>query len=715
MKNVHYTGTLEDGSKLPSWMTFSSNDITFQGSPPPMMAYMTYRIALRADDGNGNELGSEIFNFTVASREVSMTRTTLPPINLTSNTAFSRDIQGLIQPYLLINGKAATESQYHTLNISIASDSPSWVSYSGGKLTGSVPGSNPAPILLSVRDDLAGNANVPPLTMTIPVSFGNSYFIGAIVPTLFAQKGSAFSLPLGQYLSNATGSQHFQITPTFDPKDTSWLLLDSSPPLLHGTVPLDPSENHVNVTLTAWDSGTNASSTVSMYISLLNEQASSGASSHSQKSITNHSKVVIGVVVGIIGGFALLCACMVYVKRQRRVDAESKIRRRQSTPGLKEYVIDQMVSQTGRELPEPRQFASDDLESHTDSMSMENNGRTHSPTNPANISNMGAAHGSGRLSKRDFFKPSLYHPARFLRPQVHVQEAPLTRKHSGGSSFLSTMQNSLRGLRRSRDRPEISKPLPYAGDSKSSLKSGESNEKISGGKSSSRTLDKNAPPIPSRSVHSFAAPYSTSQVSAMPPPMPSQFTDESSLEGGVSVHEGRGLADDTSHMWVHRQHSGGLQSTPPAGPSSGQGLARRPSDPKEEAVVSRAYMGNVKQQRTSEPRAVRWNSLNSALEDPSLYINGNAFQSSTTGYTNSSNGGDGSGSAASHSAPRAAAVVQNRNVRRAQPELRDGEHMRNVSDRGEVANAVMKNPKAAVSSHAIQQVVQRDGTNDWFY
>lgn len=754
METVHYTGTLADGSKLPSWVTFSKSDITFQGSPPKLKAYTTYQFALRASNDDGLELGREIFNFTVASRDVSVTTTTLPALNMTANAPFSESLENLVLPYVRIDGKPAFKSQLDSLNFTLAAGNPSWASYSGGKLQGVAPSSTPSPLLISMRDGLGGASTHEPLILTIPVTLGSSFFSGATIPAQSTQEGGNFQLALTPYMSNTTSPQQVYLSASFEPKSTSWLLVDTSPPVLHGTVPNGLSTSHVNVTLMALDKATNATSTTSVYISVTNgASAHPGAAAHSHASTSSHSRTVIAAVLGVIGGFALLCCCVALVRHsvggQKAEDAKVLSGRRQSTPGLKEYVIDQMDNPMRRDFQDPAPFFPDDLESHSGSVGTGDvlSGAPRAPERAhvvePSLTSMPSP--SGRLSKREFFKPSLYHPARFLRPQPVQEDAP--RKPSG-SSFRNVMQSTLRSLRGSRDRPEISKPLPFTGNMRPGVSSASnSQEKLSS--SSTRSLDKNAPPIPSRSVHSFAAPYS--QTTGPVPAVPSQFTMESSLEGGVSIAghstEGHGIVDTSSHVWAHRQRTDGSNGsgsggnsgtssaqqsgslsglpaakvrrslTPPSSrkPVGGGRLPEAASEEfEDEAVVTTARTVNV----LEHPRASRegkWDSLNSALQDPHGYTtSSNAFQSTNTMKYSQGMTGPASSSSSSGSSGRSGpVVVQTQQVRQHVPNVQRPD-VRNVSDRAEIGNALLKNPIAAASSYVLPKA-ESESNGAWFY
>lgn len=739
MQDIRYTGTLADGSKLPPWITFNTNDITFQGSPPAYKDYRTYEFALRAHNEKGEELGHELFNFTIATRDVSVTVKTFPPLNLTSNSPFSFPLDDLILPYLRINGTAAHRSDLKTLNFSIASGSPSWTSYDQGYVAGIAPSVSSTPLFIGIRDGLNPSSSNSSLVITIPVSFGASYFATTSFPPMIAKTGEDFRFPIAPYLSNATSASKVDLSATFEPKNTTWLSLsaDASFPYLQGTVPEDPISNHVNITLKAVNKQTNATSYASLYVSIQSDPHPA-ASAHSRESSSNHNVIVISAVLGALVGFVILCGLLALVRRQVGQKAQdAKVRSGRLSGSLrfgpKEYVIDQLASPyETKDLERAVPYIPDDLDSHIGSL----NADTVPTAGPPRVLEDDSAltTGSpqtspGRLSKRDFFKPGLYHPARFLHPRNDTEHSP--RKPSPASSVRSAVQNTIRSLRKHR-RPDISKPVPIPADTQSPLRTASKDGIAS---ASARSLNKDAPPIPSRSVHSFNASYSqdTSNIAGN-----ASEGSQPSLEGGVSVGgrsvSGQDLVDNTSHVWVHRQRAEGssratsgnqrpspdlLRSgrsiTPPeatqvSGSTSRKGIPHDASDELDEAIVGLAYSINVKD-RTSEPKLRRYSSLSSALEDPHRFA-GHAFQSTNTMNYSSQGYGTGQSSGpnslSSSSVPRPALVRAHEarrpvDIRRHEP--------RAISNRAEV----IKNPAAAKSSPTVASQHSDGEQGTWVY
>lgn len=728
MQDIRYTGTLADGSKLPSWITFNEDDITFQGSPPAHKDFRTYELALRAHNRNGEELGHELFNFTIAPRDVSVSTKIIPSLNLAASSPFSFHLSDLVLPYLCINGTAAHKSDLNTLNFSIATGSPSWISYDKGNVAGTAPSVSSTPFFIRIHDGLDTSFSSPPLVVTIPASIAASYFTTTSFPPMIAKTGEEFNFDIAPYLSNATSPSQVDFSATFEPKNTTWLSLsaDAQSPSLQGTVPDDPLSGHVNITLKAVNKQTNATSYASLYVSIQSD-SERPASSHSRESLVKHNAVVIAAVLGALVGFVILCCLLAFIRRQvgqKAQDAKVRSGRLSGSlrSGPKEYVIDQLASPyetKGLERAVP--YVPADLESNIGNSDTDTNSkgvvpRVLEPGQDIPTVATGSLQTSpGRLSKRDFFKPGPYHPAHFLRPP---NSASNSRNTSPASSIRSVVQNTIRSFRKPHDRPDISNPVPIAADAQLSLRSASKDGIAS---VSMRSLNKDAPPIPSRSVHSFNASYSQDASNTA-----SNVSEESqpSLEGGISVGgrsaQDHGLVDNSSHVWVHRQRTEGSSRagsasqrpspdlppkgcaiTPPEaaqvpGSTSHMGIPHDASDELDEAIVGLAYSINVKD-RTSEPKLRRYSSLSSALEDPHRF-SGHAFQSTNTMNYSSQGQSSGPNSSSSSSVPRPA-LVRAHDPRRLVDVRR--QDLRAISGRAEVGNAVMTNPAAAKSSHIL--------------
>ena len=66
--DLSYTVALEDGSSMPSWMLFKSDDRKFEGTAPTDAAGEVFSMRVIADDGNGG-MASDIFTITVNETE----------------------------------------------------------------------------------------------------------------------------------------------------------------------------------------------------------------------------------------------------------------------------------------------------------------------------------------------------------------------------------------------------------------------------------------------------------------------------------------------------------------------------------------------------------------------------------------------------------------------------------------------------------------------
>ena len=619
IKNVQYTGSMADGSKLPDWMSFSPKEITFQGFPPPNQTYRTFPLALHGSDEQGHELGKEIFNFTVAAREVSMTRTVLPPLNLTAGSPFSYSMSDLILPYLRINGKAAHYADISSLNFSIPAGASSSVSYTNGKLQGTAPRTASGPLLLQVHDGLDGGSNLPPLVLQIPFSLGSSYFSPAAISPIYALDGTSITFALSPYLSNTTSPQQVDLSASYEPSDANhWLTFNTGPPVLHGTVPANPSLSHVNVTFKAIDKISNSTSFMTLYISLQEAASHPDQSSHAVTSLANRNRVVVGSVLGVIGGFVLICCMVAMVRKavgQKSEDALVRAGPRTGSPkaplGYTRPQDSPFLNEKEAAAAQAYPYRPDDVESQTGSVITDEVIANIVASASAAPQSQFPKSESGRVPKKEFFKQPRYHPARFLHP--NRLEAPLpgtpasgTRKVSMPSTIRSIMENPLSMFRKPQVKPSISKPIPYTSNSAGNLV----DEKVkpsSSNKSSGRNrVLGNGPSVPSRSVFSFNARSSRSVTRALrrDPSLESRSgTDSDSLEGGISLNgfasedsrgEGGGeVIGDPSYVWAHRPRVVPSVRPSPEPQSQGQSRSGTPARSQYEKTPPSQHSGTL--------------------------------------------------------------------------------------------------------------------------
>ncbi|KAF9520839.1 hypothetical protein BS47DRAFT_406118 [Hydnum rufescens UP504] len=572
-RDIYYSGMLADGSKLPPWITFVKDEITFEGVSPPIHDFQTLELMLLASDADGKRLGNQNFNLTIAEHELSSITASLLPLNLTVNTSFSFNLDEVVFPFLRLDGKELNHTERLSLNVSLDPEAAAWMTYSDGMLKGVGPQTPPASIIIQIQDTFNRGSHGGHLDISVPISMVSSYFTTATIPPVLIESGDEFSMSFLPYLSNNTEEGTTRLTATYEPRNSSsWLSFEESPPKLHGTVPDSARSTHVNVTITAMGS-TGAISSSSLYLSIDAVAAArpDNSSSLGPKSLSTHGKLAIGIVLGIFGGFITLCCILAIVRRSNNERKAEEGIRAGPRSGPKEYVIDQLEDAYGgyREeksevnttdadpsarsavfIPDPDR---DDLESQSTSFPVHVSEEVTVPAPPHVRYDEGPT--SPTMPKRDFFKLVRHYPSRNLRAQPDVSTA---RKISA-SSIRSTIQNTFNSLTRSRvSMPPISKPFPFTMKRRPLHKP------------ANKETDDNESFTDAGSDHTQSQHHQTEEWSGSPPrlaplfpahslPAAASSGTDSSLEGGVSI-EGQsnergegGIIDAASHIWVHRK------------------------------------------------------------------------------------------------------------------------------------------------------------------
>ena len=571
-RDIYYSGILANGSKLPPWIAFHKDEITFEGVSPPIHYVQTLELVLVASDADGKPLGNQNFNFTIAEHELSSIAASVPPLNLTVNAPFSFHLDDVIFPLLRLNGNELNHTERLFLDIGLGPRTPSWMTYSDGLLRGIAPEAPPAFVVVQIQDTFNQGSRGRHLDIDVPISMFSSYFTTATIPPVLIKSGDEFSFSFLPYLSNNTDGGITQLSATYEPRNSSsWLSFEESPPNLHGTVPDSARSSHVNVTITAMRSP-GAISTTSLYLSIDAVAAArpDNSSPLGQKSLSLHGKLAIGIVLGIIGGFVVLCCILAIARRSNNErKAEAGIRAGPRS-GPKEYVIDQMDEAYGgyhgeksdvntpNADPSARSALSvhdpdrDDLESQNTSIPVHVSEEVTVPTQSR--VEYDREHTSPTMQKRDFFKLVRHRPSRNLLAQPDVGTA---RKVSA-SSIRSTIQNTFNSLTKTRvSMPPISKPFPFTMKRRPFRKSGK--EDIGDNESFTDSASEHTQSQRQHQTEEWGgSPPRLAPVFPALPEAPSSGT-ESSLEGGVSIggrsnerSEG-GIVDAGSHVWVHRK------------------------------------------------------------------------------------------------------------------------------------------------------------------
>ncbi|MBW4491941.1 MAG: putative Ig domain-containing protein, partial [Oscillatoria princeps RMCB-10] len=123
---TNYSATLANGSPLPGWLSFSSYNLTFSGTPPTGETG-TYSIKVSAQDGFGNPI-TDIFNLTVANSEPVLVNPIADQI-----TRRGLSLSSSTNPFNFSIGNAFSDADndqlHYTATLADGSPLPVWLSF----------------------------------------------------------------------------------------------------------------------------------------------------------------------------------------------------------------------------------------------------------------------------------------------------------------------------------------------------------------------------------------------------------------------------------------------------------------------------------------------------------------------------------------------------------------------------------------------------------
>lgn len=306
-----YAVLQEDGSPLPSWAEFNSDEITLTGITPfphelstPYLAFV-----LHAFDQFGYSAGSERFGVIIATHEVHMSSRGLPAINITSRATL--DVSLNSQSYVAdVFVDSAPLDLQNLVSLEIDVSPYNWLHYDekSRRLTGQPP-----------RDCKTWNSNVLSVTLTttynqtlhtqVQLACVPSYFSQDALPPISADPGREIHFDLTPFSSNAT--QEVDLTASYIPAEaSSYLHFDTSSAILSGCIPSSGKIDYslITVSFTAYSHMTHSISQSSLSISL-----TATGHEHTQPASTpsfrvSHRKLTLGlgIALALLGGLLIL-------------------------------------------------------------------------------------------------------------------------------------------------------------------------------------------------------------------------------------------------------------------------------------------------------------------------------------------------------------------------------------------------------------------------
>ncbi|KAF8340643.1 uncharacterized protein EI90DRAFT_2092067 [Cantharellus anzutake] len=379
----------------------------------------------------------------------------------------------------------------------------------------------------------------------------------------------------------------------------------------------------------------NAVSTTSLHVSFVASPSAHPGAAASPGPQTNvkRVKMAVGLTLGIVGGFILLCCLMAIIRRSVGEQAQEGKILPGSRSKLKEYVIDHLQDGPYGGLEKEREhkpandkqllpaaYVSDlDTDPEFTSGKRPEAAQTSPPRPPETKK-------SPTMLKRDFFKPASHHPSR-----GNVLGFPAAFRKVSPSSIKSAIQDKFSSLKRQRPTlPLISRPLPFT------LK------RVPPQRAPSNPNTRRSLSSRSNDSHNHAQPGSSQSGAQWDSQLAlhNALDSDRSFEGVVSLpsrghtNNEEGIVGMNSHVFIKKERFSlefpGIANTVshsnlPYERSSPRGFSRSVSDYErtdgmelrpdisEEAVVSRAI--SVKVDRNSGPTARRYSSAAAAFED----------------------------------------------------------------------------------------------------
>ncbi|CAD6884348.1 unnamed protein product [Tilletia laevis] len=320
-EHIYYTATRDDGSPLPSWLTFSAESFTFDGVAPasPSPADSAFTVVITASNMRGFGGTSDSFRIVLTKQPLTLAHP-LRPVNATAGSSFHYAVP---TSGVQLNGKQAPQDDSITVD-AILSPSYPWLSFDSA--TSTLSGTPPFNFSTSNSNSLA------PLPVEVPVLFNDrtsnfttnttltlnvfpSIFTLETIPNMNIDTGMPFNISFQQFLRAPLDASTVQLNLTYDPAEaSSWFVFNTSTFFLSGRTPanavLDKVKVRVDAISDVSDDFTRAGSTT-FFVGLNGNEpdpTSSATDGHHQDShgMTDRTRMALGASLGTVGGVLLL-------------------------------------------------------------------------------------------------------------------------------------------------------------------------------------------------------------------------------------------------------------------------------------------------------------------------------------------------------------------------------------------------------------------------
>ncbi|KAK0522200.1 polarity establishment/cellular polarization [Tilletia horrida] len=334
-EQVYYTATRDDGSPLPSWLTFSAETFTFDGVAPasPTPDDSAFTVVITASNIRGYGGTTDSFRIVLTKQALSLAHP-LRTVNATAGTSFRYTIP---TTGVQLNGKQAPQDDTITVDASISPSYP-WLSWdpSSASLSGTPPlnfsnsdadPSQPQVVAVPVLfSDKTNNT----MNTTLSLNVYPSVFTLDTWPNVEADPGMPFNLSLQSFVRGAVDASAVQVNLTYDPAEASkWFVFNASTLFLSGRTPADAVLDKVKIKVDAssdvsdeYARGGSATFYVNLSGGELDPSGSSQNDNHHQDSngMTDRTRTALGASLGTVGGvlllFLLILGCRRFVAEE---------------------------------------------------------------------------------------------------------------------------------------------------------------------------------------------------------------------------------------------------------------------------------------------------------------------------------------------------------------------------------------------------------------
>ncbi|CAO1633230.1 unnamed protein product [Sympodiomycopsis kandeliae] len=333
---VFTKGTIQGTKALPSWLKYSPTTYAMWGIAPNVPPPEGTEFVFTMTGSNVENHGGTQTNITIVLGEgnLAVPKNAFAPIVADAGSDVNYTL-----PLSQITYDGRPVVDVNTLDVQIDTSSANWLQYDSTRhvLSGQTPqadASTTEPIKSSVPVTVKDSLGKV-LRTTVDVVVYPPFFSNAILPNIFVTPGQEFNVSLSEFIRNSDAAN---ITAEYDPPEAGeWISYNSSTTTLGGMPPNMNAADKVQITLrSAASSGSSAQNATSsnpmgkraddsdgpsnearLFVALngTNPGKPSSPKGNHGGGLSQRSRTIIGAVLGSVGGFILLIALLMLMRR----------------------------------------------------------------------------------------------------------------------------------------------------------------------------------------------------------------------------------------------------------------------------------------------------------------------------------------------------------------------------------------------------------------